>query len=215
MSWLRRQWLPLTVLVVAVAALIATMAWTPGSDSRPRVTDSWWPHGPMTGTGAGVTGDGPVRDLGDAERAAQRFARPAGLEVGEVMKFDNGFYAQLLEPSGAGATEVLIDAQTGSVWLEPGPAMMWNIAYGMHRARSSAADCNLDADAAMDAANDWLDANRAGETADHPDAFPGYYTLHTERGGDVVGMLSVHCSTGAVWYHGWHGRFIQLREGAG
>jgi hypothetical protein len=25
-------------------------------------------------------------------------------------------------------------------------------------------------------------------------------------------MLSVHATTGAVWYHTWHGRFIAMQE---
>jgi hypothetical protein len=39
------------------------------------------------------------------------------------------------------------------------------------------------------------------EHADEPEAFPGYYTLHTMRSDRIVGMLSVHATTGAVWYH--------------
>jgi hypothetical protein len=25
-------------------------------------------------------------------------------------------------------------------------------------------------------------------------------------------MLSINATTGAVWYHGWHGRFLAERE---
>jgi len=25
-------------------------------------------------------------------------------------------------------------------------------------------------------------------------------------------MLSVQATTGAVWYHGWHGRFLDMAE---
>jgi hypothetical protein len=39
-----------------------------------------------------------------------------------------------------------------------------------------------------------------------------YYTLHSERDGKVVGMLSVNASTGAVWYHWWQGRFGRMAE---
>jgi hypothetical protein len=39
-----------------------------------------------------------------------------------------------------------------------------------------------------------------------------YYTLHSERDGKVVGMVSVNASTGAVWYHWWHGRFLRMAE---
>jgi hypothetical protein len=64
--------------------------------------------GPGMG-GAAIAGEGPVRGLDDAERAAARFADRWGLTVGEVMQFDNGFYAELADPSGTLATEVLID----------------------------------------------------------------------------------------------------------
>jgi hypothetical protein len=33
--------------------------------------------------------------------------------------------------------------------------------------------------------------------------------------GDIQGMLSVHSATGQVWYHTWHGGFIQMIEGEG
>ena len=39
-----------------------------------------------------------------------------------------------------------------------------------------------------------------------------YYTLHSERDGKVVGMLSVNASTGAVWYHWWHGPSLRMAE---
>jgi hypothetical protein len=41
---------------------------------------------------------------------------------------------------------------------------------------------------------------------------PGYYTLHTLRGEQVVGMISVNAATGAVWPHTWHGRFIAMTD---
>jgi hypothetical protein len=31
------------------------------------------------------------------------------LDVGEAMRFDNGFHVELVDPIGAGATEVLVD----------------------------------------------------------------------------------------------------------
>lgn len=57
---------------------------------------------------------------------------------------------------------------------------------------------------------------RSGERVD-PDVggmghFPGYYTLDTTRNGKTVGMLSVNARTGAVWHHGWHGRFLGEQE---
>jgi hypothetical protein len=66
---------------------------------------------------------------------------------------------------------------------------------------------------AVTAAQRWLDEQRPGLTAGEAEQFPGYYTLHTLRGGKIVGMMSVNASTGAVWYHTWHGQFIAMSEG--
>jgi hypothetical protein len=61
-------------------------------------------------------------------------------------------------------------------------------------------------------ANEWLRDRLPGREAVEPDAFPGYYTLHTMRDGRVEGMLSVNRRTGAIWYHWWHGRFLTMAE---
>jgi hypothetical protein len=207
MTWLRGRWLPLSVLVAAAGLLIASMAWASGGGWGPYGTSKLG-HGGMMGPA--ISGDGPVRSLGDAERAAGRFADRWGLTVGEVMQFDNGFYAELVDPSGDLASEVLIDPRTGGVQVEFGPAMMWNTAYGMHPARVGAAA--IEGEQAQAIADRWLRSNRPGEHAGEADVFPGYYTLHTLRGDQIVGMLSVHAGTGAVWYHSWHGRFIAMTE---
>jgi hypothetical protein len=211
MIWLRRRWLPLVVLVGAVGLLTASIVWTAaaGTGWGPTLVGPGGMMGPGMG-GVAITGDGPVDSLDDAERAAARLADRWGLTVGEVMQFDNGFYAELADPSGALATEVLIDPRTGGVQVEYGPAMMWNTAYGMHPARPGAA--TVTGAQAQAIADRWLQANRAGEHPGTPDAFPGYYTLHTLRGERVVGMLSVHATTGAVWYHSWHGRLITMTD---
>lgn len=55
----------------------------------------------------------------------------------------------------------------------------------------------------------WLDANEPGVKVETGgDAFPGYYTLETLKGGKITGMISVNATTGAVWPHWWHGAFI-------
>lgn len=56
----------------------------------------------------------------------------------------------------------------------------------------------------------WLDANEAGVKVETGgDAFPGYYTLETLRNSQIEGMISVNASSGAVWPHWWHGRFVE------
>ncbi|MGW1911544.1 hypothetical protein ACWCQS_12590 [Streptomyces sp. NPDC002076] len=61
-------------------------------------------------------------------------------------------------------------------------------------------------------ADQWLSEHHTGLHAAEADRFPGYYTLHTLRDHHIVGMLSVDATTGAVWYHSWHGRFLHMRE---
>jgi len=205
MTWLRRRWLPLLVLVAATVALVGSIAVTVTHDR------GWWP-GSVGMMGQAVRGDGPVRTLTDAQQAADRYGNRYGLHAGEVMQFDNGFYAELLDPAGNGATEVLIDPRSGAVGLEFGPAMMWNTAYGMHRARADSV--SIGPQQAQQIAQAWLADNRPDEQAGQAEAFPGYYTLHTVRDGKIIGMLSVHATSGAVWYHTWHGRFIDMHEAA-
>ena len=54
-----------------------------------------------------------------------------------------------------------------------------------------------------------LDGDEPGVTAERGgDAFPGYYTFETLKEGKIVGMISVNASTGAVWPHWWHGKFV-------
>jgi len=139
------------------------------------------------------------------------------LELDEVMEFEYNFYAIVKEQdTGIGAMELLVDRATGAVGPEMGPNMMWNARYGMMAGRGMmggfASETNtLTSEEALEVAQRWLDANRPGaQTESHADAFYGYYTVHTLRDGEVEGMLSVHGSTGQVWYHTWHGDFVQM-----
>jgi len=214
-----RRRLAVVVLVASVILLVVSTAWVNGPRGGWGHPGMWGPggwdspgwNGPsMMGPRGWATGDGAVDDIKDARAAAGQFAQQSGLAVGEVMEFDNHFYAELIEPSGDLATEVLVDRRTGSVQLEFGPAMMWNTRYGMHRARSSSP--RVDAKEARAIAQAWLAERRRGETAGGADVFPGYYTVHVMRGKKIGGMLSVNASSGAVWYHSWHGRFIAMDE---
>lgn len=203
MSQLRGRWFPLMVLVSALAALISSVVWVAGSEmGRPA---------PTVMMGA-LARDGPVRSLADADRAAGRFAERWNLHVGEIMRFSNGYYAELLDTRGKGATEVLIEPREGTVHLEYGPAMMWNTAYGMMPTRVSSGAPAMGPDRVVQIADQWLSEHRPALHAAEPGAFPGYYTLHTLREGRIIGMLSVNARTGAVWYHTWHGRFLEMQE---
>ena len=117
------------VLVAALVTLGASITWAFAQGG-----DQGWSmsrFGPgMMGYASNGSGE-PVKDLVDAKRQAQRFADRLDLRVGEVMRFENNYYAELVGPGGDRATEVLVNPATGAVWLEYGPAMMWNTRYGM------------------------------------------------------------------------------------
>ncbi len=164
-----------------------------------------------------------VLSLEDAEAAVERYVERLGyddLHVAEVMEFERNFYAIVAEEdTGIGAMELLIDKGSGNVGLEPGPNMMWNAEYGMHRSGRmgmgmmggiTTGEMTVSPEEAEEIAQRWLDANLRGRTAGEADPFYGYYTLHFLKDGEIEGMLSVHGSTGDVWYHSWHGDFITM-----
>ena len=66
---------------------------------------------------------------------------------------------------------------------------------------------------AEELAQGWLDVNLPGRTAGEADEFYGYYTLHYLKDGEIEGMLSVHGSSGDVWFHSWHGDFVAMSGG--
>jgi hypothetical protein len=117
---------------------------------------------------------------------------------------------------------------------------MWNLKYGMHAGgfggmmgggmmgngmmggysyNNSADLLNISsemivsADEALEYAQNYLDTFEPGVTVSHEiTAFYGYYTLDTEKDGEIVGMLSVNGFSGQVFPHTWHGTFIEMTE---
>jgi hypothetical protein len=150
------------------------------------------------------------------------------LRLDEIMEFTDNYYAIVKEKStGMGAFELLADPYSGAVSPEYGPNMMWNARYGMMGGagmmgsrggvpsgmmHGGTYQMSVSASQAQQTAQRWLDRNQPGSTTEAPDTFYGYYTLHILKGGNVTGMLSVNGSTGQVWYHTWHGDFIQMRQ---
>jgi hypothetical protein len=174
------------------------------------------------GQGTNATDSNEIASLEDAKAAAERYVERlgyAGLETTEVMEFERNFYAIVAETdTGIGAMELLIDGSSGAVGPEPGPNMMWNAKYGMHRRGGmmgmmggyATGEMTLSPAEAEQSAQRWLDANLPGRTAGEADPFYGYYTFHFVKDGEIEGMLSVHGATGDVWYHSWHGTFIAM-----
>ena len=143
----------------------------------------------------------------------------SGLEIAELMEFEHNFYAIVRESNtGIGAMELLIDKWTGTVGPEMGPNMMWNARYGMHGRGGGmmggvSGTNTVSPEEALEIAQRWLDTYRPGLTLEeHADPFYGYYTIHTLREGEVVGMLSVNGFTGQVWLHTWHGEFVDMTD---
>ena len=178
------------------------------------------------GSGAGMTGSSMTGSMGivwlpgngvavssipSARARAASAAGAAGLHPGEVMWFDNGFYVELKDSAGQPGTEVIVDPRSGAVSTEPGPAMMWNTRFGVMRAGGSHTS-TLDPAGARRIATSWLSANRPGATIRSLDTYPGYFTLDLQHNGVVSGMMSVNSSTGAAWYHTWHGAFIAMED---
>ncbi len=161
-----------------------------------------------------LAGDGTaVPSIPAARARAASAAKESGLHPGEVMWFDNGFYVELKDNAGQPATEVIVDPRTGAVSTEPGPAMMWNTRFGMMRTGETGGPGGpVDSTKARGIATSRLASNRPGSTVRSIDAYPGYFTLDLQLNGVVSGMMSVSSSTGAVWYHTWHGAFIAMED---
>ena len=74
------------------------------------------------------------------------------------------------------------------------------------------AEMTVTPEQAVEYAQEYLDANIAGATTEHPMQFYGYYTLDFEKDGEIAGMLSVNGYSGQVFLHTWHGTFVEEME---
>lgn len=144
--------------------------------------------------------------------------RNNNLAIEEIMEFEQNFYVVYYEKStGVGAFEMLIDKTTGRIFPEYGPNMMWNTKYGhggMMGGWSTTPTSNMSIThaEAVQIAQDFLDSDYPGTTAQEAHAFYGYYTIHFTKDEKIYGMLSVNGYDGTVWYHSWHGSHIQSLE---
>ena len=77
---------------------------------------------------------------------------------------------------------------------------------------AEARDGSVTATEAVRIADRWLADAQPGARAGEAEAFPGYFTLHVLRDEKVTGMLSVNATSGAVWFHWWHGAFVGMDE---
>lgn len=180
--------------------------------------------------------DGAMVTMDDAIEIAGRFMAVLGnnaLALDEVEEWEFNYYVVVKEPAPSQykAFQLIIDKWTGSVMPEPGPSMMWNEKYGrmmntmtdgmpgrMNRRdrKITAPAFTVTADDATSSANLFLRERfrRALVVAGQPDVFFGYYNFDVNDAatGAKYGMLSINGSNGQIWYHTWHGNFIQGRE---
>jgi hypothetical protein len=162
-----------------------------------------------------------------------------GFKTAEVMAFTNNDYVAVHDAHGMPAFELLTNLRTTWVIEEP-PSMMWNTKYGMMGDFGSrvtpmmggwmmgggswnswygrGAGKVTTTSRAFTVANDWLHNASPGEKVASDTGgsamgeFPGYYSFDTVKAGKTFGMLSVNASTGAIWYHGWHGTFLAEKD---
>jgi hypothetical protein len=113
---------------------------------------------------------------------------------------------------------MLIDKYSGRIVPEVGPNMMWNTKYGMMSGmmggflRTPTGTMTVTSTQAEANAQQFLNAYYPGTTVGEVTPFYGYYHVMVENAGTTYGMLSVNGYTGQVWYHTWHGVFIQELE---
>ena len=178
--------------------------------------------GMMSGYGytAPYNYNGTPLNTSTAATIAQNYVSSIGnpdLAVKQVEEYTNNFYVQVNEKNtGNGAFELLINKYTGSIYPEMGPNMMWNTKYGMMRGgilggifgTPTTTTTVTQAQATTDA-QAYLTTYVPGTTTGDVTSFYGYYTIEILNGSTTYGMLSVNGFTGQVWFHNWHGTFIQ------
>jgi hypothetical protein len=158
----------------------------------------------------------------------------AELIISDIFIFeDSEYYFSISEEeTDMGAMELLVNPYSGAVYPKYGPNMMWNLKYGMHsnggrmssRGMMGFNHFNYDDESydesytneispeeAYDYGLEYLENNMEDLTLDNIyHEFYGYYTYHVMQNNQVVGTLSVHGSTGQIWYKGWHGHLIDV-----
>lgn len=182
--------------------------------------------------GKAYRSDGKMLQMSDAISLAQSYVASlnnADLALDEVEEWEYNFYVVVKEVSTSNkAFQLVIDKWTGAVMSETGPNMMWNSKYLggglMMRSevfgatpRAGATMTVTPTQAALDANQFLIDRFSPGRNlavVNPPDTYYGFYAFDVNdvATGKKYGMLSVNGSTGQVWYHTWHGNFIQGQE---
>lgn len=176
-------------------------------------------RGPGDGTAPYATSGTPI-NITTATTIAKNYLASTGnpdLTVKQVEEYQANFYVQINEKNtGNGAFELLVDKYTAAIYPEMGPNMMWNIKYGMMRGGmmggffgTSNGPMTVTPTQATTSAQQFLNTNLSGTTTGDVITFYGYYTIEILKGTSTYGMLSVNGYNNQVWFHNWHGTFIQ------
>ncbi len=162
-------------------------------------------------------------------------SRNLDLALHEVEEYQYNFYAAYYEKStgrfafqmliwkpGASMTGGMMGSMMGgngmmmaNVMPEPGPNMLWNTKYGMMNGmmggynRGTSGEMTVSSEQAQTIAQQYLNSSLPGKTAGDADAYYGYYTMDVLLNGSTFGMVSVNGYTSQVWYHTWHGTYVQ------
>ncbi len=226
-------------LALVIIGLLGLAIFVPFIAIQSRSYMGW---GPMNGMMGGMMGGynsynpnptGQRITIDRATQVAQTYlaslANP-DLAIDEIMEFQHNFYVIYYEKStGVRSFEMLIDPYAGRIFPEYGPNMMWNTKYGMMNGMGGmggmmgggmmgnqrgppTTNMTLTGDQARTIAENYLKTYLPGSSTEEPDVFYGYYTIHILKDGKIYGMLSVNGYSGQLWYHSWHGQFIQVKE---
>lgn len=229
----RRRGIGIALVLIGVLGLVLFVGFF---GIQPQTYAGWGPMGGMNGPsmmgGYNANPTGPRITIDQATQIAETYLTSTGnpnLAIDEIMEFQDNFYVLYYEKNtGVRAFEMLIDPYTGRIFPEYGPNMMWNTKYGMmngiggmggmmgggmmgSQRGAPTADMPVTKDQAAKIAENYLKSNLPGTSTEDPDVFYGYYTIHIQKDGKIYGMLSVNGYSGQVWYHSWHGQFIQMK----
>jgi hypothetical protein len=172
------------------------------------------------GYGTPYITNGQTINITTASTIAQNYVASIGnpdLVVKQVEEYQANYYVQVNEKStGNGAFELLINKYTGSIYPEMGPNMMWNNKYGMMRSGALSGiygtpttTMTVTTIQATTDAQQYLTPYLPGTTTGDITTFYGYYTIEVLNGTTPYGMLSINGYSGQVWFHTWHGAFMQ------
>ena len=178
--------------------------------------------GMMGGYGYGYAPNAKPITLDQAVTNAQQYVAAynnADLKLVEVEEYAWNFYGVVKEKStGTNAFQIIVNKYSGAVSPEMGPNMMWNTKYSPMAWMTGggfnqpAGKMTVTMDQAHANAEQYLKTYLPTATVeDKGDTFYGYYNFDVLQNGKTYGMVSVNGYTGVVWYHTWHGDFVETK----